>query len=65
MRKANYETDVDSPWRRCQEAQSYFGIGRNTLDKFAAEAGAKRKIGRLVLYDIRTIESYINKVGAI
>lgn len=33
MRKMNCEADITSPWRRCQEAKTYFGIGRNTLDK--------------------------------
>lgn len=65
MRKTNCETDVTSPWRRCQEAQAYFGIGRNTLDKLAAEAEAKKKIGRVAFYNIRAIEGYINKAGAI
>lgn len=63
MRKGQYEADVNSPWKRCQDAQNYFGIGRSTLEKFAAAAGAKRKIGRLVLYNVPAIEKFLDTVG--
>lgn len=65
MKRTGENIVNESPWRRANDAMAFFQVGRATLDKVAEQAGAKRKIGRLALYDIRTIESFINKVGAI
>ena len=43
------------------EATVYLGIGRNSALKFLEEIGAKRTIGRPVLYDLKTIDEHLNQ----
>ena len=43
------------------EATVYLGIGRNSALKFLEEIGAKRTIGRRVLYDLKTIDEHLNQ----
>jgi len=42
------------------EATVYLGVGRNSALKYLEEIGAKRKIGRRVLYDRVTIDEYLS-----
>lgn len=42
------------------EASVYLGIGRNSALKYLDDIGAKRKIGRRVLYDKNTIDEYLS-----
>lgn len=42
------------------EATMYLGIGRNTALKYLEQIGAKRQIGRRVLYDKQLIDEYLN-----
>jgi hypothetical protein len=47
-------------WLRPVPATKYFNIGRNTLDKLAIDADAKKKVGnRITLYDVEKIERYL------
>ena len=39
-----------------KQAEEYTGMGRNTLAEFAGKVGARRKIGKKVLYDKRAID---------
>ena len=43
------------------EATVYLGIGRNSALKFLEDIGAKRQIGRRVLYDKNTIDEHPSK----
>ena len=43
------------------EATVYLGIGRNSALKFLEDIGAKRQIGRRVLYDKNTIDEHLSK----
>ncbi len=42
------------------EATMYLGVGRNTALKYLEQIGAKRNIGRRVLYDKHIIDEYLN-----
>ena len=42
------------------EATVYLGLGRSTAINYLEEIGAKRKIGRRVLYDKVTIDEHLS-----
>lgn len=42
------------------EATMYLGVGRNTALKYLEQIGAKRNIGRRVVYDKNIIDEYLN-----
>lgn len=42
------------------EATVYLGVGRNSALKYLNEIGAKRTIGRRVLYDLKVIDEHLN-----
>lgn len=44
------------------EATVYLGIGRNSALKYLEEIGAKRTIGRRVLYDRIAIDEHLNQL---
>ena len=44
-----------------KEAREYCGIGRMSLEKFAAEIGATFRIGRRVLYDRTVIDKALDQ----
>lgn len=62
MRNTEKRTVKESPWRRAKEAMEYFQIGRATLDKVSVEAGAKKKVGKVALYNIVVLDSYLNQI---
>lgn len=43
-----------------KQAEEYTGMGRNTLSEFVSKAGARRKIGKKVLYDKRAIDEALD-----
>ena len=53
-------TDIQKRLLSISEATVYLGIGRNSALKFLEEIGAKRTIGRRVLYDLVTIDEHLN-----
>lgn len=42
------------------EATIYLGVGRSSALKYLEAIGAKRQIGRRVLYDKNTIDEYLS-----
>ena len=40
-----------------KQAEVYTGLGRNSLTDFARRIGARRKVGRTVLYDRHVIDA--------
>lgn len=40
-----------------KQAEAYTGMGRNSLIEFSKRIGARRKIGRMVLYDRTVIDA--------
>ena len=38
---------------------SYTSLGKNTAKKIGEEAGAMRRIGRRVIYDLRAVDAYM------
>jgi hypothetical protein len=42
------------------EATVYLGLGRNSAIKYLEQIGAKRKIGRRILYDKVTIDEHLS-----
>lgn len=59
MRKRVSAIVEDSPWRKAPDAMAYFQIGRNSLDRLATMAKARRKVGGSVLYNIEIIDKYL------
>lgn len=49
---------------RIEEGCELFSMGRNNFRILAEEAGAKRKLKRMVLYNIACIENYIELMGS-
>lgn len=43
------------------EATVYLGIGRNSALKYLEDIGARRKIGRRILFDKNTIDEHLSK----
>ena len=43
-----------------KQAEAYTGMGRTVLNTFAADIGARRKIGKKVLYDKRVIDAALD-----
>ena len=39
----------------------YLSVGRSSVEKIAAESGAKRKIGTRTVYDKKAIDEYMEK----
>lgn len=47
-----------------KQAEEYTGMGRNTLAEFAGKVGARRKIGKKVLYDKRVIDAALDGMNS-
>ena len=47
-----------------KQAEEYTGMGRNTLSEFAFKVGARRKIGKKVLYDKRVIDAALDGMNS-
>lgn len=47
-----------------KQAESYTGMGRNSLMEFSRRIGARRKIGKKVLYDRRIIDAALDALEA-
>lgn len=50
-------------WRDLQGAAAYFGCGRGTIERIAAESDAKRKIGRRALYNLHRMSDWLDSQG--
>lgn len=55
-------TNIGKRLLSISEATVYLGIGRNTALNYLEKIGAKRNIGRRVLYDKVTIDKHLNQV---
>lgn len=53
-----------SPYRRIDGVMEHYCIGRNTAMKIGVEANAKIKIGKRVIYDLRKIDEYLEKLAS-
>lgn len=56
MRAKAYQ-EVQPRMLNQKQAEAYTGMGRNSLVEFARKIGARRKIGRMVLYDRTVIDA--------
>lgn len=45
-----------------KQARMYTGLGRTTLTEFARRIGARRKIGRTVLYDKQILDAGLDQL---
>lgn len=45
-----------------KQAEIYTGMGRTVLNSFASDIGARRKIGKKVLYDKRVIDAALDSM---
>ena len=59
-----YEDVSGSPYRRIDGVMEHYCIGRNTAMKIGVEANAKIKIGKRVIYDLRKIDEYLEKLAS-
>ena len=46
-----------------EQAEVYTGLGRNSLTNFARQIGARRKVGRTVLYDRKVIDAALDTMN--
>ncbi len=49
--------DVQPRMLTQKQAQMYTGLGRTSLTEFALRIGARRKVGRTVLYDKKILDA--------
>lgn len=54
-----------SPYREINGLMEYLCCGRNKAMQIGIDSGAKKKIGRRVIYDLRKIDAYMETLGAI
>lgn len=59
MRAKAYQ-EVQPRMLNQKQAEIYTGMGRTSLTSFAEKAGARRKIGKKVLYDRRVIDAALD-----
>lgn len=59
----NYRT-VEPRMLNQKQAEEYTGMGRNTLTEFSRQIGARRKIGKKILYDRRIIDAGLDALEA-
>lgn len=45
------------------ELQQALSCGRSTAEKIGTAAGARMKIGKRVLYNVKKIEEYLNSIS--
>ena len=62
QQKPNLAPPIPLPKRllSIEEAVTYLGLGKSSARKYLESIGAKRKIGRRVLYDKNTIDQHLN-----
>lgn len=53
-------TNNSGTWRNVEATMNFFGSGRCTVEKIAAAAGAKRKIGRRVLFNVEKMSAWLD-----
>lgn len=52
---------VEKRFADLAEACYHTSLGRNSLSRLAKAAGAERKVGKRVLYDLHRIDEYFDK----
>jgi hypothetical protein len=58
--RRQYEDDLKSArFVGIEGLMKYTGLGRNTALKIGTDSGAKAKIGKRAIYDLRKIDAYI------
>ena len=58
--RRQYEDDITSArFVGIEGLMKYTGLGRNTALKIGTDSGAKAKIGKRAIYDLRKIDAYI------
>lgn len=66
MRKKIYSGIVNKPrWVTDVYGADYTGMGLTTFKKWAAQIGAKRKIGRKSLYDMHVIDAAMDEAQVV
>lgn len=55
----SYTDTSGSPYREIKGLMEYLCCGRNKAMQIGIESGAKKKIGRRVIYDLRKIDAYM------
>lgn len=63
MRERKRETvaTINKRYADATEACFYFSLGRNSLMKLAKSAGAERRVGRRVLFDLHQIDKFLGE----
>ena len=61
MRKTKVQSDEGTRYLNLEAAKKYLSVGRNSVERIAAEAGARRKIGTRVVYDRVLMDEYLLK----
>ena len=63
MKAKNYQ-EIQPRMLNQKQGEEYTGLGRATFTSFADEIGARRKIGRRVLYDRTVIDRAFDQMQA-
>lgn len=56
------DTKIEPRLLSIKELQSYVGMCRRKADLLGQQAGAKHRIGKRVVYDLRLIDRYIDSM---
>lgn len=49
---------------RIEQACQRYGLGRNTMRKFAEDAGAIVKVGKCCLYNFSKLDAYVDHISS-
>ncbi len=64
MRKPQYKANESSVYITRDDCVSRYCLSRVTIDRLAAECGAKVKIGRNARYDRQKLDAYISSMSS-
>lgn len=64
LRKSKFENPLDTiKTGRIDEACARYGLGRNTMRRVAADAGAVIRIGTCVLFNFTKLDAYFDSIS--
>lgn len=63
--RAKFEPGINSRLINTEELRAYTNLGRNSAIKFGDQIGARVQIGGRVLWDLRKLDEYFNKLTGV
>ena len=65
QRRAKLETGINSRLISTEELREYTNLGHNSAVKLGDQIGARVQIGGRVLWDLRKLDEYFNKLTGV